>query len=98
MLEGEWTVAGWRAFLLTLADVLGDPEIENHDALTESCLQVERFYARGARWLSDFVFNRPDRAEMIAVNEEFMGLRREIDVRLARATSAQRGVGPADTV
>jgi hypothetical protein len=90
MLDGEWTVAGWRTFLLTLADVLSDPEIDDRDALTESHLQVERFYARSPRAFSDFVFNRADEAETTAVNDEFLWLRGQIAARLAQAAGAAR--------
>lgn len=88
MLDGERRLAGWRTFLLTLADVLGDPEIEDRDALTESHRQVESFYASSPRSFSDFVFNRADRAEMTATNEQFLSLRSQISVRLAQASRA----------
>jgi len=88
LLAGEPSVAGWRDFLLCLADVLGDREIDEREALTESHIQVRRFYAGASRMTSDFVLYRPDRAEMSAANERLLDLRWKIEAALARAAGS----------
>ena len=79
LLRTEPQVSGWRAFLLTAADIAQDPELEDdEDTIAEIAKAVRGFYRSAPRVVSDTVIYREDLDELRAVNERFEQLQKEL--------------------